>query len=122
MAFRSRKPFDNNMRGVLFENDKKQRGDQQPDLRGSVEIEGVSYWLSGWWKKSDKVQGDFLSLTLQEKEDKSPQERNRDRGDRHEKDNYQESRQRSYRGEEEEFERPRAQRGDSRGRTDFDQD
>jgi hypothetical protein len=110
---RFKKAFDNNMRGVLFENDKKTRGDNQPEMKGSVEIEGVSYWVSGWWKRSEKVKGEFLSLTIQEKEDKSPQERNRDRGERHEKEEYQESRQRSYRGDDE----PR--RG---GRTDFDQD
>jgi len=77
-----RKKFDNNMRGVLFTNNEKRRGKEDPDMRGSVEIEGVQYWISGWWKESDKVDGEFLSLSVQEKQDESPQQKNRGRVER----------------------------------------
>jgi hypothetical protein len=57
--------FDNNMRGVLFQNDKAK--DTQPDYKGSCEIDGKQYWLSGW-KKLSKDNKPFLSLAIQEKE------------------------------------------------------
>lgn len=57
--------YDNNMRGVLFQNDKVK--DTQPDYKGSCEIDGRQYWLSGW-KKLSKDGKSFLSLAIQEKE------------------------------------------------------
>ncbi len=57
--------YDNNMRGVLFQNDKAK--DTQPDYKGSCEIDGRQYWLSGW-KKLSKDGKSFLSLAIQEKE------------------------------------------------------
>jgi uncharacterized protein (DUF736 family) len=57
--------YDNNMRGVLFQNDKAK--DTQPDYKGSCEIDGKEYWLSGW-KKLSKDNKPFLSLAIQEKE------------------------------------------------------
>jgi len=54
--------YDNNMRGVLFQNDK---GDnpKRPDMTGSCEIDGVKYRLSAWNKQSQKG-NDFLSISL----------------------------------------------------------
>lgn len=45
--------YDNNMTGAMFKNDK---GDnpKRPDMRGSIEIDGVKYWLSGWSRVADK--------------------------------------------------------------------
>lgn len=57
--------YDNNLRGVLFQNDKVK--DTQPDYKGSCEIDGKQYWLSGW-KKLSKDNKPFLSLAIQEKE------------------------------------------------------
>lgn len=81
MASRGKK-FDNNMRGVLFENNDKRRNDPDsvPDYKGSCEVDGVEYWLSGWWKSSDKIDGDFLSLSLTPKDEK-PEPRGARRGD-----------------------------------------
>lgn len=73
-----RQQYDNEKRGVLFDNAEK-RGDNDPDLRGQIEVDGVQYWLAAWWNNHpDK--GDYLKLQMQEKEDRSPQQQNRSRG------------------------------------------
>jgi hypothetical protein len=61
-----RQQYDNNLRGALFENQDR-RGDNDPDMKGSCEIDGVEYWISAWWKNSGKV-GDYLSIALNVKE------------------------------------------------------
>jgi hypothetical protein len=60
--------FDRTNRGVLFINDRKER-DNQPDRTGSINIEGVEYFLDGWIKDGSK--GKFLSLSVKRK-DKQP--------------------------------------------------
>jgi len=57
--------YDNNMRGVLFQNTKEK--DTQPDYKGSCEIDGKEYWLSGW-KKLSKDNKPFMSLAINEKD------------------------------------------------------
>ena len=56
--------YDNNMRGVLFPNDK---GDnpKRPDMKGSLEIQGTKYFVSAWNKTSQKGQ-DFISFVVEE--------------------------------------------------------
>lgn len=56
--------YDNNMRGVLFPNDK---GDnpKRPDMKGSLEIDGTKYFVSAWNKTSQKGQ-DFISFVIEE--------------------------------------------------------
>jgi hypothetical protein len=39
--------YDNNMRGALWINDKK-NGPRHPDYKGSCEIDGVKYYMSAW--------------------------------------------------------------------------
>lgn len=60
--------FDNTNRGVLFINDRKER-DNQPDRTGSINVDGVEYFLDGWIKPGAK--GQFLSLSVKRK-DKQP--------------------------------------------------
>ncbi len=43
--------YDNNLRGVLFKNKKKQE-QNQPDYRGDCEIGGNKYSISAWVKES----------------------------------------------------------------------
>ena len=57
--------FDNNLRGVLFKNDRKDAA-TQPDYKGSCEIAGKEYWISSWIKTSEK--GKFMSLSFTSKE------------------------------------------------------
>jgi hypothetical protein len=59
------KKFDDTNRGILFRNDQKQ-DDKHPDYRGSINIDGREYWLSGWRKETKK--GTALSLSVQPKE------------------------------------------------------
>lgn len=62
--------YDNNMRGVLFKNDKKQK-DTHPDYKGSAEVDGVDYWLSAWIKEGKN--GKYMSLSFQLKDSQTQQ-------------------------------------------------
>ena len=63
--------YDNTNKGVLFVNDRK-ASDKHPDRKGSINIDGKEYWLSGWDKQTSR--GDTISLSVQPKEaNSSPQ-------------------------------------------------
>ena len=49
--------------GSLFKNDRRQK-DTHPHYNGSINIDGVEYWLSGWVKKNDDGSFKLLSLAL----------------------------------------------------------
>ena len=58
--------YDNTNRGVMFKNDRKEK-ETHPDLKGSINIDGKEFWLSGWSKVTSK--GDkMLSLSVTPKE------------------------------------------------------
>lgn len=63
--------YDNTNRGMLARNDRKER-DTHPDYNGSINIEGVEYWLSGWvreGREGTKFEGrKFFSLSVQRKD------------------------------------------------------
>jgi len=58
--------YDNTNRGVLFKNDLKEK-ETQPDVKGTINIDGVEYWLSGW-SKVTKAGDKMLSLSVSPKE------------------------------------------------------
>lgn len=64
--------FDDTNKGVLFKNEKGK--DSHPDYRGSVNVEGVEYWFSGWIKTAGpnaKNPGSkFLSVSVEKKDEK----------------------------------------------------
>lgn len=62
------KQYDNTNKGVLFINDRKEK-DSHPDRKGSINVDGKEYWMSGWDKQTSK--GDTISLSLQPKEQRS---------------------------------------------------
>jgi|TARA_R110002020_G_scaffold347029_1_gene560808 uncharacterized protein (DUF736 family) len=62
--------YDNNNRGVLFKNDRKEK-DTHPDYRGNIEIEGKEFYIKGWKKESKKGTA-FLSLAVDAKEGAAP--------------------------------------------------
>lgn len=63
--------YDNSNSGVLFRNEKN-GNDRAPDYKGSAEIGGEQYWISGWLKISGPASRNpgskFLSLAFQAKE------------------------------------------------------
>lgn len=73
--------YDNNLRGVLFKNDRKEK-DSHPDYKGQAEVEGEEYWLSAWIKEGNK--GKFMSLSFTAKDQpknppaREPQKQSRD--------------------------------------------
>lgn len=58
--------YDDNMRGALFPNLKKDR-ENSPDYRGEAEVNGVKYWISGW-KSVSKGHQAYLSLSFRPKD------------------------------------------------------
>lgn len=60
------KPFDNTNRGVLFINNRKESANH-PDRNGSINVDGVEYWLDGWIKTPKAGGAQFLSLSIKPK-------------------------------------------------------
>ena len=61
--------YDNNLRGVLFKNNKRTK-DTQPNMTGNCEIDGVEYWVSAWTKES-AAGNRFISLSFTPKEEQA---------------------------------------------------
>jgi len=58
--------YSNENSGALFKNDRKE-SEKHPDYKGSINVEGVDYWLSAWIKTSTKGTK-FMSLSVKPKE------------------------------------------------------
>lgn len=58
--------YDNTNSGALFKNDKK-ASEKHPDYRGSINVNGVDFWLSAWLKTSQQG-AKFMSLSVSPKE------------------------------------------------------
>jgi len=60
--------YDNTNSGAIFVNDK---GDnpKRPDRKGSINVEGVDYWISGWIR--EKEGKPYMSLKVERKENHS---------------------------------------------------
>jgi len=67
MATQSNEQFDDTNRGSMFRN-KRKTTDRHPDYTGSINVEGVEYWVSAWSKFSPKLGENFLSCALTRKE------------------------------------------------------
>lgn len=57
--------YDNTNRGAIFPNDRKTE-EKHPDRTGSINVEGVEYFIDGWLKKT-KEGKPFLSLSVKRK-------------------------------------------------------
>jgi uncharacterized protein (DUF736 family) len=57
--------YDNNNRGSIFKNDRKDDA-KFPDYKGSINVDGIDYWLSAWIKVSKDGQK-FMSLSVKNK-------------------------------------------------------
>ena len=62
--------YDNTNSGVLFKNDKK-LSDNHPDYKGTININGVEFWLSSWIKTAQSG-SKFMSLAVTQKEQQAP--------------------------------------------------
>lgn len=60
--------YDNTNRGVLFKNDRKTK-DTQPGYTGSLNVDGVEYYLDAWVKDGQK--GKFFSVSVKRKDQQS---------------------------------------------------
>jgi hypothetical protein len=58
--------FDNTNRGAMFKNDTEGKSEGFPPYGGSLNVDGVDYWISGWVKEGSK--GKFFSLSVKPKE------------------------------------------------------
>jgi uncharacterized protein (DUF736 family) len=62
--------YDNTNSGALFANADR-KTDKHPNARGTLNVEGVEYWISAWTKVSKK--GDkYQSLSVQRKDQQAP--------------------------------------------------
>ena len=60
--------YDNTNRGQFWKNDKKLT-ETHPDWKGSINVEGVEYWLSAWNRKPDaNPKAPSVSISIQKKE------------------------------------------------------
>ena len=59
--------YDNSNRGAIFKNEDKKQ-DNHPDYKGSLDVNGVDLWVSGWIKTSEKTGKKFMSLSVKPKE------------------------------------------------------
>ena len=59
--------YDNSNRGTIFKNEDKQQ-DNHPDYKGSLNVNGVDLWVSGWLKTSEKTGKKFMSLSVKPKD------------------------------------------------------
>jgi uncharacterized protein (DUF736 family) len=58
--------YDNTNSGALFANTER-KTDKHPNARGTLNVDGVEYWISAWTKTSKK--GDkYQSLSVQRKD------------------------------------------------------
>ncbi len=61
--------YDNTNRWTLNKNDRKDK-DTHPDYKGSLNVDGVDYWIDGWIK--DGANGKFISGSLKRKDAAQP--------------------------------------------------
>ena len=70
--------YDNNLTGMLFRNDKGDN-EKRPDYKGSCEVNGVQYWISGWVREagpnSKRAGEKFISMKLEPKEQQAQPQR-----------------------------------------------
>jgi len=65
--------------GSVFKNNRKREGKKDADYTGTINVEGVEYWINGWLKKSDDKPS-WLSLSVSPKEQK-PQSSQKSKSD-----------------------------------------
>ena len=60
--------FDNTNRGAIWKNEKKET-EKHPDFTGSLDVNGVEFWVSAWKRKADAgPKAPALSFSIKPKE------------------------------------------------------
>jgi len=65
--------YDKTNKGIVSKNERKEK-DTHPDIKGSINVDGVEYWLDGWMKEKNDGSGKFYSLSVKRK-DAAPAQR-----------------------------------------------
>ena len=61
--------YDNNNRGSIWKNEKKET-DKHPDFTGSLNVNGVEFWVSAWKRKADaNPKAPALSFSIKAKDE-----------------------------------------------------
>ena len=64
--------YDNTNRGSIWKNDDKEN-DKHPDFKGSLNVNGVEYWVSAWKRKPDaNPKAPALSFSVKPKDAPAP--------------------------------------------------
>lgn len=62
-------PYDNTNRGAIWKNERMRPDKQDADFTGSINVDGVDYWLNGWRRKADaKPEAPAMSISIRRKE------------------------------------------------------
>ena len=59
--------YDNTNSGILSRNDRREK-ETHPEYTGTLNVDGVDYWLSAWVKERKDGSGKFFSLSVRPKE------------------------------------------------------
>lgn len=62
--------YDNTNTGALFAN-RDRKGEKDPNAKGSINIEGVEYWISAWTNESKKGEK-YQRLKVTKKDSEKP--------------------------------------------------
>jgi len=59
--------YDDTNKGVLFR-EKDKKSDSHPDFKGSINVEGKDYWLSGWVNEAKNTGQKYFKLSVTPKD------------------------------------------------------
>jgi hypothetical protein len=59
--------YDNTNRGILSRNERKEK-ETHPSHKGSINVDGVEYWLDAWTQERKDGSGKFFSLSIKRKD------------------------------------------------------
>ena len=64
--------YDNTNKGSIWKNEKKTT-DKHPDFTGSLNVNGVEFWVSAWKRKEGQsLKAPALSFAIKPKEEEAP--------------------------------------------------
>lgn len=59
--------YDNTNKGAFWKNEDRQK-DTHPHYKGSINVEGVEYWLSAWKSDGSNPKAPLVKISIQKKE------------------------------------------------------